>query len=148
MLQMQISQKLALSSSIILMGFVFLAANVLQQENYPIIPDSIYPTDIFFVVVSPIVIVFSAILVARHGMAGNHSKAWILFLAGSISWYMADLTYYYNSEYITQNNNSYLVDYLYYLSYFLYFGFMLFYVRPRKNKVTKRIIMFGCIISA
>lgn len=148
MLQVQISQKWALISSIILMGFVFLAANVLQQENYPIIPDSIYPTDIFFVVVSPIVIVFSAILVARHGMVGNHSKAWILFLAGSISWYMADLTYYYNSEYIAQNNNSYLVDYLYYLSYFLYFGFMLFYVKPRKNKITKRIIILGVIISA
>jgi hypothetical protein len=132
----------------ILLGIIFLLANVLQQEKYPIVPDSIYPTDIFFIAVSPIVIIFASILVARHGMTGNHSKAWILFLAGSMSWYIADLTYYYNSEYVIQNNNSYLVDYLYYLSYFLYFGFMLFYVKPRKNKITKKIIIIGVIVSA
>ena len=143
----QISQKGALVSSLVAMGFVYFLAGIFEQENYPIVENSIYPTDVFFIAVSPIVIIFAAILVARHGITGSHSKAWILFLVGSISWYAADLTYYYNSEYVTENNNSYLVDYLYYLSYFLYFGFMLFYLKPRKNKITKKVIILGVIIS-
>jgi hypothetical protein len=130
------------------MGFVYFFANIFQQENYPLVQDSIYPTDIFFIAVSPIAIIFAAILVARHGTTGNHSIAWILFLAGSIVWYAADLTYYYNSEYVAENNDSYLVDYLYYSSYFLYFGFMIFYLKPRKNKISKKIIVIGIIISA
>jgi len=146
-MSMQISQKGSLLACLGVMGFVYFLANIFQQENYPLIENSLYPTDIFFIAVSPIVIVFSAILVARHGTTGNHSISWILFLAGSIVWYAADLTYYYNSEYVTENNNSYLVDYLYYSSYFLYFGFMIFYLRPRKNKISKKIIILGIIIS-
>ena len=148
MLQQQLSQKSALLACLVIIGLVYFLANAFQQENYPIIENSIYPTDIFFIAISPIVIVFSAILVARHGATGSHSKAWILFLAGSIVWYAADLTYYYNSEYVTVNNDSYLVDYLYYSSYFLYFGFMMLYLRPRKNKITKKIIILGVIISS
>jgi len=148
MLQTRVSQKSTLIACLGVMGFVYFLANIFQQENYPLIQDSIYPTDIFFIAVSPIAIIFAAILVARHGMTGSHSIAWILFLAGSIAWYAADLTYYYNSEYATENNDSYLVDYLYYSSYFLYFGFMIFYLRPRRNKISKKIIVLGIIISA
>ncbi len=148
MQQVQISQKGALLVCLGMMGFVYFLANIFQQENYPIIENSVYPTDIFFIVVSPITIIIAAILVVRHGTTGNHSIAWILFLAGAIVWYAADLTYYYNSEYVAENNQSYLVDYLYYSSYFLYFGFMVFYLRPRKNKISKKMIILGIIISA
>jgi hypothetical protein len=141
------SQKSGLVVSLCVMGFVYFLANLLQQEKYPIIEQSVYPTDVFFIVVSPITVIFASVLVARHRFTGSHAKAWILFLAGSITWYAADLTYYYNSEYIAQNNNSYLVDYLYYSSYFLYFGFMIFYLKPRKNKISKKMIMLGAIIS-
>lgn len=143
----RISQKEALLISLFAIGFVYFLANVFQQEEHPLIKDSVYPTDIFFIVISPITIIFASILVKRHKTTGSHAKAWILFLAGSIVWYAADLTYYYNSEYVTQDNNSYIVDYLYYASYFLYFGFMLLYIKPRKNKITKKMILFGAIIS-
>ena len=142
------SQKGTLLAALFIMGFVYFLANVFNQENYPLIQDSVYPTDIFFIAVSPIVIVFASILVARHGKTGKHSISWILFLAGSIAWYTADITYYINAEYATENNESYLVDYLYYLSYFLYFGFMILYIIPRRNKISKRIVLLGILISA
>jgi hypothetical protein len=126
---------------------MFLIASYFHQDDHPIIENSLYYTDIFFIVVSPLAIVFSAILVFRHGTTGHHSIAWILFLAGSIVWYVADMTYYYGAEYATQNNDSYLVDFFYYLSYFLYFGFMLFYLKPRKNIISKKLVMIGAIIS-
>jgi hypothetical protein len=79
---------------------MFLLASYFQQDDHPLIENKLYYTDIFFIIVSPLAIVFSAILVFRHGTTGYHSIAWILFLAGSIFWYVADLTYYYNAEYI------------------------------------------------
>jgi hypothetical protein len=126
---------------------MFILANYFHQDDHPIIENSLYYTDIFFIVVSPLAIVFSAILVFRHGTTGHHSVAWILFLAGSIVWYVADMTYYYDAEYATQNNGSYLVDFFYYLSYFLYLGFMISYLKPRRKAISKKLILIGAIIS-
>lgn len=141
------SQKIALLAALFVLVLVYAGANIFHQESYAIIENSIYPTDIFFIIFPPVVIAFAAILVARHGSTGSHSKAWILFLAGSIIWYAADLMYYYDSEYVVENNNTYTVDYLYYTSYFLYFGFMMFYLKPRKTKISKKNILLGIIIS-
>lgn len=141
------SQKIALLAALFVLVLVYAGANIFHQESYPIIQNRIYPTDIFFIAFPPVVIAFAGILVARHGSTGSHSKAWILFLAGSIVWYAADLMYYYDSEYIAENNNTYTVDCLYYTSYFLYFGFMIFYLKPRKNKISKKIVLLGIVIS-
>lgn len=143
----RISQNQALFASMVAVATMFLLANYLGQERYPIIEGSLYYTDIFFVVVPPLAIIFGALLVHRHGIVGNHSIAWMLFLAGSVVWYAADLTYYYNAEYVAQDNNNYLVDFLYYASYFLYFGFTIFYLKPRRKMISKKLIVAGTIIS-
>ncbi len=145
--KLRISQSQFLLVSMVAAAAMFFLAGHFRQEDHPLIENSLYYTDIFFIVVSPLAIVFSAILVIRHGTTGNHSIAWILFLAGSVVWYAADLTYYYNAEYAAENNDSYLVDFFYYLSYFLYFGFMIFYLRPRKATISKKMIVAGAIIS-
>lgn len=144
---MHISQNQMLFASMVVVALLFLLANHLEQEKYPIIENRLYYTDIFFIIVSPLAIAFGAILVYRHGISGSHSIAWILFLAGSIVWYTADLTYYYNAEYAVEDNNTYLVDFLYYSSYFLYFGFMIFYLKPRRKMISKKMIIVGTIIS-
>src|SRR5574339_10108 len=104
------SQKIALLVALFVMACVYAGANIFHQESYPIIENSLYPTDVFFIIFPPVVIAFAAILVSRHGRIGSHSKAWILFLAGSIVWYAADLTYFYDSEYAAENNETYTVD--------------------------------------
>lgn len=141
------SQKTALLAAMFAIGAMYVGASIFHQEDYALIEESIYPTDIFFIAFPLVVIAFAAILVRRHGFVGSHSKAWILFLAGSIVWYAADMTYYYNFEYVVENNEDYTVDYVYYTSYFLYFGFMLFYVWPRKAKVSRKFVLLGAIIS-
>ena len=141
------SQKELLLFSLVLVGAVFLLAGFFHEENYPLIEDSVYYTDIFFITVPLVAVAFSIILVARHRITGSHSKAWILYCAATIIWFVADQTYYYFGEYAAENNNSYLVDFFYFTSYFLYFGFMIFYLVPRKNKITKRLIFFATIIS-
>ncbi|MEW6042737.1 MAG: hypothetical protein AB1608_00535 [Thermoproteota archaeon] len=142
-----ISQNQALLAAMVAVAVMFLLANYFQEDKHPIIEDSLYYTDIFFIVVSPLAIVFGTVLARRHGTTGSHSIAWILFLAGSVVWYAADLTYYVNAEYAVEDNDTYLVDFLYYSSYFLYFGFMIFYLKPRKSMISKKLIIAGSIIS-
>jgi hypothetical protein len=142
-----ISQNQALFASMVAVAIMFFLANYFEQDKYPIIEDSLYYTDIFFITISPLAILFGAVLARRHGTTGSHSIAWILFLAGSIAWYAADLTYYINAEYSTVDNDTHLVDFLYYFSYFLYFGFMIFYLKPRRKMISKKMIIAGAIIS-
>ncbi|MBI5147241.1 MAG: hypothetical protein HZA84_08530 [Thaumarchaeota archaeon] len=94
-----------------------------------------------------VAVAFSIILVMRHGRTGNNSKARILYCAATIIWFVADQMYYHFGEYATENNNSYLVDFFYFTSYFLYFGFMIFYLIPRKNKITKKNVILSSAIS-
>lgn len=141
------TQKEFLLVSLALVVAIFLLANFFHEEEYPIIENEFYYTDIFFITVPIIAVAFSIILVIRHGTTGSHSKAWILYSAATIIWFIADQTYYYFGEYAVENNNSYIVDFFYFTSYFLYFGFMIFYLIPRKNKITKRIILFAAAVS-
>lgn len=147
MSMLRVSHNQVLLMSLIVVAIMFLLANYFQQDKYPLIQNSLYYTDIFFIVISPLAIVFGAILVFRHGITGSHSIAWVFFLSGSVVWYAADLTYYHNSEYVINDNNSYLVDILYYSSYFLYLGFVLFYLKPRRKMISKKLVVIGIIIS-
>ena len=133
--------------SLVSVAAIFLFAGFFHEDEYPLIKDRFYYTDIFFVTVPLIAVAFSIILVIRHGLTGRHSKAWLLYAAATIIWFVADQTYYYFGEYAAENNNSYLVDLFYFTSYFLYFGFMIFYLSPRKNKITKKIIFSSALIS-
>lgn len=140
-------QKEFLLFSLVLVGAIFLLANFFHEDDYPLIENEFYYTDIFFVTVPIVAVAFSIILVIRHGTTGSHSKAWILYSAATIIWFVADQMYYYFGEYTVENNNSYLVDFFYFTSYFLYFGFMIFYLIPRKNKITKKNILFAASVS-
>jgi hypothetical protein len=143
----KLSQKEFLLFSLVSIVVIFLLAGFFHEDDYPLIEDQFYYTDIFFVTVPIIAVAFSIILVIRHGLTGNNAKAWILYCAATILWFAADQTYYHFGEYAAENNNSYLVDSFYFVSYFLYFGFMIFYLIPRKNKITKKNILLSATIS-
>ncbi len=143
----KLSQKEFLLLSLVSMVVIFLLAGFFHEDDHPLIENQFYYTDIFFVTVPIIAVAFSIILVIRHGLTGNNAKAWILYCVATIIWFAADQTYYHFGEYAAENNNSYLVDLLYFTSYFLYFGFMIFYLIPRKNKITKKNVLLAAIIS-
>jgi hypothetical protein len=143
----KLSQKEFLLLSLVSAVVVFLFAGFFHEDDHPLIENQFYYTDIFFVTVPILAVIFSIILVIRHGLTGNNSKAWILYCAATIIWFVADQTYYYFGEYAAENNDSYLVDFFYFTSYFLYFGFMIFYLIPRKNKITEKSIALSAAIS-
>lgn len=141
------SQKEWLVVCLVLTGAFFAAINVTGQRE-SMIADRWYYTDFLFMVAPLVVLAFSSVLVFRYKTVGSHAVAWILFLAATASWLVADQIYSYDNEYEQYQLDAYLPDALYIAGYLLYFAFTLFYLKPRKAKITKNIIVLAVAISA
>jgi hypothetical protein len=141
-------QKEFLLFSLVVTGIIFLLANILHEEQYPIIENHVYFTDILFIIIPLIVIILSSILVIRYGITGSHSISWILFTVAIGIWFVAEQSYTYNAEFKIGDIRSYISDLFYVLGYIIFFVFTVFYLKPMKNKISKNIILFTVLISS
>jgi len=142
------SQREFLLFSLVVTGITFLLANVFHEEQYPIIENHTYFTDILFIVIPLIVIILSSILVIRYGITGSHSASWILFTVAIGIWFVAELLYTYDTDYKIGDISSYIPDLFYVLGYIVFFAFIVFYLKPIKNKISKKMILSTALISS
>lgn len=142
---MIISQKEALIACLVFVAAFFAAVNVTGYQEY-LVADRWYYTDFLFIVAPLAVLIVSAILVARYKISGSHAISWILFFVATISWFAADQIYSYDNEY-DQFSGLYPSDWLYIAGYLFYFTFALFYLKPRKAKITKNAIVVSIAIA-
>ena len=132
--------------SLIVIGFIFLVANLIEQENYPV-TDEWYPTDILYLSIPAISIVFGSILSARYRVKGNHGKAWLFLTLAVASWYVAENTYVYDNEYENANLATYTSEIFFLIGYPLFFAFGIFYLKARKRIISKKMILATTVIS-
>lgn len=135
-----------LSYSLIVIGIIFLVANLLDQENYPL-TEIWYPTDLLYVTIPAIAIIFGSILSVRYGGRGSHGKAWIILTLAVACWYIAENTYVYDNEYENANLSTYTSEIFFLIGYPLFFVFGVFYLKPRKKIISKKIILTTTIVS-
>lgn len=64
-----------------------------------------------------------------------------------ISWLIGELTYSYDYEYNIEDIFTLTSEIFYILGYPLFFGFTIFYLRPRKNIITKKMIVLASLFS-
>lgn len=145
---MQLSQREFLFFSIVATGAIFLGADLANQEKHPLMEDRFYFTDVLFVVIPAIVIILSISLAIRHGVTGNHSIAWILFVAATVSWFVGEQTYVYGNEYSSDDFSQYTSDFFYLLAYPIYFAFAIFYLRPIRRKISKRLVIVTSLVAS
>jgi hypothetical protein len=93
------------------------------------------------------VVVLAMLLSIRHGFTGNHGKAWIFFTACVISWFIAEALWTVNELVFEIDPYPSNADYFYLLGYPLYFGFTMFYLRPFRKIISKKIIVSTSIFS-
>jgi hypothetical protein len=131
-----------------LMGVValFIIGNILNQGEYEIIED-IYPLDLLFIITPITVIFLGSIMVLKYGIHGNHSIAWILFTLSFSCWFIAESTFDYEVEYSLENISSFTADIFWISGYPLFLGFTIFYLKPRRKIITKKIILYSSIAS-
>lgn len=132
--------------SLIAIGFIFLVANLLDLEKYPL-TETWYPTDLLYITIPAIAIVFGSILSARYRIKGNHGKAWIFLTLAVTCWYIAENTYVYDNEYENANLATYTSEIFFLIGYPLFFAFGVFYLKARKKIISKKGILFTTVIS-
>ena len=141
-----LSEQKFLVFSLITIGFIFLIANLLNQEDYPII-ENWYPTDILYIIIPAIAIIIGIMLSVKYKAKGNHGKAWILLTLAVVSWHVGEQTFVYDNEYDVEDITTFTSDIFYIIGYPLFFVFAVFYLKARKNVITKKMILAASIVS-
>ena len=125
---------------------VYLIANVIHQEEFPI-NDRWFMTDLLLMASSFIVIIFGFLLSLKYKARENNGIAWILFTLAMSCWFIGEYAYSYENEYDTEDLSTLLPDFFYIIGYPLVLGFMIFYLKPRKDIITKKMILASSLFS-
>lgn len=125
---------------------LFLVANIANQEEFPISED-LYMTDLLYIIFPGIVVVFGVMLVFSYRLRGNHGISWILFTLAIASWYVGETTYEYDYKYDLEDISTLTSDLFYIIGYPLFFGFTIFYLKPRKQIISKKMILASSLVS-
>ena len=125
---------------------VFLVGNIAHQEEFPIAED-LYMTDLLFIIFPGIVVVFGLMLVFRYGLRGNHGISWILFTLAMASWYVGEMTYKYDYKYELEDLSTLTSDFFYIIGYPLFLGFTIYYLKPRKRIISKKMVLAASLVS-
>lgn len=132
--------------SLVAVIIIYLVANIIEQENFPLGKD-LYITDLLFIITPSIVIFLGLILNYNYRLRGDHGKAWVFFTLAIICWFIGELTYDYEYEYNIEDVTTLTSDIFYIVGYPLFFAFMMFYLKPRKKIITKKMIMVAGLLS-
>ena len=124
---------------------VFLIANVINQEEYPI--DKFYATDLLSVIGSFSVIIFGGLLSFKYKARGTNGIAWILFTLSMVSWFLGEYAYSNDSEYNIEDLSTLASDIFFITGYPLFFAFTILYLKPRRNIITRKIIFASSLFS-
>lgn len=134
-------QKLLLIT-IVCTGFTILVSTILGKE----IVKSV--TDVMYIIATAAFVILSTILVLRFKKTGDHGKAAFFLLGTSVSWFLAEATWTVYELVYDKNPFPSIADVFYITGYPLMFGFLMYYLKPVKKAITKKMMLSAIIISA
>jgi hypothetical protein len=127
--------------TILFTGLTIVVANLYGKEVATTVSLTLY------IPVTLSLVVLSIILSKRFGIKGDHGKAWILFSIFAILWFIAErISLYYNlatGEELFPSE----ADAFWLAGYPFLFVFMILYLKPMKNSITKKTIFLATAIS-
>lgn len=130
--------------SLVSTGLAILASELISKETATVF------TDWIFEPVAGAVVVLAIISAKKHGINGNHGKAWISFVVFSALWFIAETVWSVLELFYHQKPFPSLADAFYMAAYPAYFIFVISYLRPFKNGITKKMItvaiLFGVAV--
>ena len=104
-------------------------------------------TNLFSIVLSSMVMVFSFFMVSKYGIKGNHGKAWILFMLFSTYWFCAETVDVLYDIVLGTDAWEYANDFFYITGYQLFFASLVFYLKPFVKQISKKLLLGVTIIS-
>jgi len=104
-------------------------------------------TDFTYIPITGAFVILSLIISLRFRKTGNHGKAWLLFLGTAISWFIAETTWTVYELVYHLNPFPSTADVFYIAGYPFLFSFSIYYLKPFKKLVTRKIIFSTSLIA-
>jgi len=98
-------------------------------------------TDWASVVLAGTVMFFSIFMVSKYGIKGNHGKAWILFMLFSTYWFFGEFIGILYELVLETPVWEHADDFFFITGYPLFFAFLVFYLRPFRKQISKKLIV-------
>ncbi|MFB5611432.1 MAG: hypothetical protein ACE5R3_02040 [Nitrosopumilaceae archaeon] len=127
--------------SIIVIVIANLLSNVIGEETAILVGNFVY-----FPTAGGLVFV-SVLLLKRLGSTGKHGTAWISLFGFSVMWFVAEMVW--TAEELFLNIEPYpsAADIFYLMGYPFLLLFLISYLEPIKNAITKKVLIIPIIIS-
>lgn len=138
----QKSLKWPLIVSLCLVGIVIGVLNFYQKEPLMIV------TDIMNVIIVIPLVVFSLILVVKNRLIGSLGKAWLCFTVCAISWSVAEVIWALDEVVFKQDPFPSSADFFWLVGFPFYLAFAFLYLKPFRNTITVKTIVFAVCVSA
>ena len=100
-----------------------------------------------FVPIPGTMLILSIIMAKKHGVTGNHGKAWIAFAVFSACWFIADQVWLVEELFYHQKPFPSAADFFYIVGYPFYFIFAILYLKPFRKLITKKMIILSSLVS-
>ncbi len=102
---------------------------------------------ILFIIIPAIAIILGIILSVVYKGSGSHGKTWILFTIALLIWFVGETTFEYDYEYDIEDISTLTSDIFYILGYPIFSAFTILYLKPRKNVISKNMILVAILVS-
>ena len=127
--------------SLLATGFIMLIANLVGHEVTTI------TTDLLYVPVPGALVVLSIIISTRFRVKGDHGKAWILFIGLAASWFIAEQIWIVYELIYHLDPFPSMADFFYIAGYPFLFSFLLYYLKPLKTAISKKMLLYASLVS-
>jgi len=137
----KLQEQKSLFVCLLIPGIIIIVSTFFGKEVVKIV------TDFTYIPVTGAFVILSIIISSRFRKTGNHGKAWLLFLGTAISWFIAETTWtIYELAYNLNPFPSY-ADAFYITGYPFLFLFSMYYLKPFKKLISKKIMLSASLIA-
>lgn len=128
--------------SLIIVVAIIISTNLHSKET------AIIAADLIDVPVVGTFVVLSLITIKRFGTRGDHGKAWLFFAGFAVCWFVAEQTWWIYELVLEIDPYPSPSDLFWIAGYPLYLGFLIFYLKPVRKAINKKMIISSAVISA
>lgn len=130
-----------LGLSLFFIAFGIIITNLISEDASVIFASWMYvPT-------AGSVVVLSIIITVKGRLIGSHGKSWLLFMFFAISWFAAEQLWVVNELILDVDPYPSEGDFLWLIGYAFYFGFMMYYLKPFRKMISKKMILYSSLLA-
>ena len=137
----KLQEQKSLFACLLITGMAIVCATFFGKEVVKIV------TDFTYIPVAGSLVVLCIVISLRFKKTGNHGKAWLLFLATAISWFIAETTWTIYELVYHLNPFPSEADIFYIVGYPFLFLFSIHYLKPFTKLISRKMIISASLIA-